>query len=69
MVFNKFPITIILNKPSQKINYKQQINFCNDCNHISLGYQYHPSNFYNENYLNSSQSYSNQFSNNFFRFH
>lgn len=68
IVFNKFPITeIFVNKPSQKkINYKQQINFCNNCNHISLGYQYDPSNFYNENYLNSSQSYSNQFSNNFF---
>ena len=66
--FKKFPITeIFVNKPSQKnINFRQQINFCNDCNHISLGYQYDPSNFYNENYLNSSQSYSNKFSNSFF---
>ena len=66
--FDNFPITeIILKKPTKKnINFKQQINYCDNCHHISLGYQYDQLNFYNENYLNSSHSYSNRHSNEFF---
>tara|TARA_B100000989_G_scaffold127405_1_gene94580 strand:- start:340 stop:1509 length:1170 start_codon:yes stop_codon:yes gene_type:complete len=66
--FDNFPITeIILKKPIKKnINFKQLINYCTDCHHISLGYQYDQLNFYNENYLNSSHSYSNRHSNEFF---
>ena len=41
--FDKFPITeIFLNKPksNKKTNFKQQLNYCNNCDHLSLGHHY-----------------------------
>ena len=67
--FDKFPITeIFLNKPksNKKTNFKQQLNYCNNCDHLSLGHHYEASNFYNDTYLNSSHSFSNLHSNKIF---
>lgn len=67
--FDKFPITeIFLNKAksNRKINFKQRLNYCSSCDHLSLAYQYETSNFYNDTYLNSSHSFSNLHSNKIF---
>lgn len=62
------PTTEIFVKSFKKINnnFKQKINYCKNCNHLNLAYRYDVSNFYNDEYLNSSQNFSNQHSNNIF---
>ena len=59
----KLPITeIIINNPYYKKNiyFNQKLKYCEECNHLGLVYNYDVSKFYNENYLNSSNSFSNK---------
>ena len=59
---NKLPITeIFLNKAksNKRTKFKQQLNYCDNCDHLSLGYHYDVTNFYNDTYLNTSNSFSN----------
>ena len=59
----KLPVTeIILNNPYYKDNiyFNQKLKYCKDCNHLGLIYNYDVSKFYNKNYLNSSNSFSNK---------
>ena len=57
------PITeIILNNPAykKKIYFNQKLRYCERCNHLGLIYNYDVNKFYNESYLNSSNSFSNK---------